>query len=450
MTPFLSSSRRPGAVIAPWMVALTILAPSSRAQSVEESPPAVTVKRDLLSIARREAEREAASLRATVDKLLGELQSSPDAGLAYISTRIDDLVAIGTLAVPQLAAAMDIDRSSSGAQNRAINATRALARIPGQPASGALARLAKDGSKHGRRYAAIGIGQRGDASLLPVLKNLLGDKDASVIVEAITGVASIGGDERRDLLVPFLSHENPALAATAMHGLAAIADGKIDGAVLLRYSKELEKIPPNEGLVYSALTYLTARPVAGSISAIAFPLSDTNSTVRVRNQAVAALLAAAQADRRNESDVIDALRKALKLGPRSVTDEAAMAMNELGSDEGLKAVTADLDSEIDSNSKNANVRYKRGEVYLRFQKWKSARRDFEAGLKIEKQQPRDPQRVHIGLARAHAGMADFRDAARQLQKLGETDLSDLPTLYPEFREMADESRYSRIFAKDGR
>ncbi|MFG0317232.1 MAG: hypothetical protein ACF8XB_08170, partial [Planctomycetota bacterium JB042] len=55
------------------------------------------------------------------------------------------------------------------------------------------------------------------------------------------------------------------------------------------------------------------------------------------------------------------------------------------------------------------------------------------------------ERVYFALARAAAGMGRNGDAAKYLRRLTTRDFSDLPTEYPEFREMAEDSRYASLF-----
>jgi tetratricopeptide (TPR) repeat protein len=199
--------------------------------------------------------------------------------------------------------------------------------------------------------------------------------------------------------------------------------------------------------VFAAFSYLTRRPYPDALADVHQQVKNRSSTVRVRTQAVETLRAMARADSRRTKDVLPVLNAALAAGPKVVTDAAALAMNELGDDSGIAVVTASLDEEIETNPKNYTALYQRGEVFLRFGIWKQARRDFQDGLKLEKD-PREPNRVHLGLARASAGLKQYKDAEKWLRRLIDTDYSALPDMYPEFRDMATDSRYGRLFEKD--
>lgn len=424
--------------------ALTAAAP---AQSPPSNPAADD--HDLISVARREAEREREALRGRVTALLADLSGSTDDSLGFIASRIQELSTLGSAAVPMLGAAMNYEGEAPGRENAALNAARAFARIEGREALTELARLTREGNAHGRRYAVFALGLRGDPTALPVVRALLTDGDRRVVVEALIALGALGGSSARGEIKPFVGAGDDFTAAAAIETLATMGSDEVDADVVSRLRDELSQDPASEELLHASLLYLARRPAAVDVAEIATMLRNGNNSFRVRKQAVTVLHAAARTQSRVRRDVLDALRDALGAGPRAITEAIAIAMNDLGDDSGVATVTAPLDDEIDANPKNVNARYQRGELFLRFKLWKQARRDFNDGYNLEKKQPRDEERVYIGLARAYAGLGQQRDAAKWLERLSGMDLSGLPTDYPEFEEMAAEAKYSDLFGKKG-
>lgn len=438
--------RKVGAALALAPLAFLLGQDVALAQAPGDAAPARKAH-DIISIARREAARENQALMAQVGAILTELESSSDDKLSFIQTRIDSLAALGVAAIPAIAAAMNHDGSAPGRDNVAINSARAIARIGGSEAFTELVRIAREGNDQGRRYAAYALGLRGDSAATPTLRALLKDGNAAVLVETIVALVALSGESVRGDIAPFVESMNDSISAAACEALASIGTPEIDQAIIARLRQELSGDKPSESLLYGALYYLTSRPSAVTVSLASDMLRNGNNSFRVRRQAVAALTAIGNASSGDRKDVVAALKLSLGVGPRAISEAIALAMNTLGDESGLSTVTASLDEEIDSNSKNANARYQRGELFLRFEMWKRARKDFNDGYGIEKKQPVDQERVFIGMARAYAGMGQARDAAKWLQRLAGMDLSHLPTDYPEFREMAQESRYADLFAK---
>lgn len=421
-----------------------------------EDPPAASVEVqgdhaaapfDLRSIARREAEREAAALTARVRELLDDLRSSTDLKHVLIRQRIDELSRIGMPALEGLVAAMNHDEGASSAMNAGVNASRALAAIPGVAVSDALTGLTRDGTRFGRRNAARALGLRGDPNALPVLIELLSAEDADVRLEAIHALGQLGHDGARAALVPFVSHAEEATAALAIESLGKLQGDASVAVVLdrLKAASQPETAATSGTVIEAGLDYFTAHPTIDGLEIARELLASETAAVRIRQAAIRTLEAIARKNPRTTKPVLQSLSAATKVGLRAIVKSAALAMLALGDDSGVDAVTADYDFDIQKNPKNFNSRYKRADVYLEFRRWKSAYQDIQYGLKVEKE-PRDPERIYFALARASAGQRRYGDAAKYLRRLSTQQFSHLPTEYPEFAEMAEDSRYSSLFA----
>jgi len=426
------------------LILLASAAGLAGAQS-ESTPAAPAAEpRDLLSIAKTEADRERAALTSRVSQLLNELRSSSDGSLAFIQKKIEELRAIGAPAIEMLAEAMNHTSDASPEINAGINASRALAGIHGQQAAGALTRLTREGGKFGRLNAVRALGLRGDPTFLPVLEKLLTDEDPELVRLAIEAIGGLGGPGSEALLIRFIDSKEAAYTSTAIAGLAQLAAKAAAPQILARLRKELAAAEPAANVIEAGVSYLKVCPLAEALPELQQALEGSAAPLSRRLAAVEALLATGQSVSGTRKAVLKILRTASLGALRAVTKAAALAMAELGDDSGISAVTADLDREIDQNPRNYNALYKRAELYLEFSKWQRAASDFRDGLRQEKD-PRDPDRVYLGLAHAYAGMSRYADAAKYLNRLPEARVKTLPEEYTVFREMADDSRYGRIF-----
>lgn len=437
--------------VASLLLAATLASPgaaqSEAAGGAAAAEDAAKVRPDLLSVARLEAEREQAALLAQVDRLLEELRASADDSLAFVAAKVAELAAIGAPALDKLAAAMNHDDPSPSATNAGINAGRALARIPGSAALAALTRLAQEGGRSGRLNAVRALGLRGDAGARPLLEQILAEGDQAAQEECLVALGRIGGAEAAAVLEGYVAAEHAEIAVAAIRGLSDCGSDAASDKIRLRLLAELGATEPAEPVVQAALHYFARHPDARALAEIARALEAQSATAGRRIEAIAALRALGLAQPATAKEVLELLRGATRLGLRAVVREAALAMLDLGDDSGVGAVTADLDVEIERNPRNYNARYRRAEVFLEFKKWSQAANDLRDGLKIERD-PRDPERVHLDLARAYAGMGRYGDAARSLAKLVATELAALPAAYPEFRPMAQDSRYARHFQSE--
>ena len=427
-----------------WIV-ISLATASGIAQGQTESTSEQTPEpRDLLGIAKAEARRERAALTGRVSQLLNELRSSSDENLAFIRKKIDELQAIGPPAVEQLATAMNHSGNESAEVNAGINACRALAGIQGQQAAATLTRLTREGGKCGRQNAVRALGLRGDPSILPVLEKLLSDEDSDLVRLAIDAIGSLGGKDAETLLTGFIDSKDAAFASTAVSGLARLAIAAAGEQVLSRLRAELGTTSPASEVIVACVMFLKACPSPEAIPELQLALEGTTAPLSRRLAAVEALLAVGEQTSGSRKAVLKILKSATQGGLRAVIKSSALAMARLGDDSGVSAVAADLDVEIGQNPKNYNALYKRAELYLEFSKWQRAASDFRDGLRQEKD-PRDPDRVYLGLARAYAGMGRYADAAKYLHRMPDARVKSLPEEYEVFREMAADSRHGRVF-----
>lgn len=437
------------------IAAFGAVAPNGRSQPTDPTPATKTevipTKRDLVSIAKAEAAREAASLHGRIKTLLNELSLRTDENDPFVANRIGEISQLGSVALEDLIKAMDPPETerANGPMNTALNAARAIAKIPGQAVTAAIVRLAREGGIHGRRSAAIAIGLRSDPSLAPVVIDLCKNPDKLVVAEAIRATASLGGAEATQVLRPFLESAESMHAARAIDGLVVLKDKTVQSAVLGRLTREFEATQPSDSVLRSCFDYLAAIPTADALEPAGRVVTDTLRGSDTRAAAARTLRVVATKFDGAKRKSLGFLNDAIRTSSGLLLEQIAYEMRELGDDSGVEALVAPLDKQVKDDPKNFALRYQRGEIYLRLKEYPKARRDFAEGLKLERD-PRQPERVYVALARCSAALGEEREAEKHLQKLesllGDQDFSTLPRLYPEFASMASDSRFDRLFA----
>lgn len=414
--------------------------------SEKPNPP-----RDLVSIAKLEAARESATLHGRIKTLLNELSLRTDEHDPFVANRILEISQLGSVALDDLIKAMDPQETDrgNGPANTALNAARAIARIPGQAVTGAIVRLAREGGSHGRRSAAIAIGLRGDPSLAPVVRELCSHPDKFVVAEAIRAVAALGGAEAAEILRPFVDASEPSHVSRAIDGLGLLKEKSAQAAILSRMTRELESSQPSDAVLEACFGYLGKFPSNDALDPAGRTVSDTLRSSDTRAAAAHCLRVVATKFEGAKRKALNYLDAAVRTSSGLLLEQIAYEMRELGDGSGVEALVAPLDKQIKDDPKNFGLRYQRGEIYLRLKEYAKARRDFADGLKLERD-PRQPERVYVSLARCSAALGEERDAEKHLARLetllGDQDFSTLPRLYPEFASMATDIRFEKLFA----
>lgn len=446
-------------------LAITLLSVVSAPSAGAHQDPEGTKKgTDVVSVARKEAERESATLNARVKELLRYLMLKTDIADPAIDSRIEELVHIGSVAVPLLLGAMDYPENSppesaTPLRNAGINAARAIARIPGPAVSAAIVKMSREGSVNGKRNAAIALGLRGDSSLFPALSDLvtlssksgLSQAEKDIVAQALIGVGVLGGAEAATLLERFISAGEGDHAAAAISGLSRIEkpSDAILNAVVARLNTEIATTPPNEHVLASSFGFFATHPRSEVVDAAAKAISDPLRSAESRVQASHALRSIARKYESSKRKALSAMSESLQTASGAVLEEIALDMRELGDDAGIDAVVDPLSKQIREDPKNFALLYARGEAFFRLREFKLAKRDIVDALKKEKD-PRQPERVYITIARCSISVDDAREAARWLKefedKSGDQDFSVLPRLYPEFTSMAKDPQYEKLFA----
>jgi HEAT repeat protein len=123
-----------------------------------------------------------------VDTLTAALDD-PDAWTRYYACQ-----SLGKLGVLAASSKVEARLSDSAGQVR-MAAVEALARIPGADAANALERLANVADPEIARAAIVGIGERGDASLRPIIAQALTSSDPAIRLVATSSLARFPGAE---------------------------------------------------------------------------------------------------------------------------------------------------------------------------------------------------------------------------------------------------------------
>lgn len=443
-------------------IAMLCLVAAGPAKS-QQDPESAKKGTDVVSVARKEAERESATLNARVKELLRYLMLKTDLADPAIDSRIEELAHIGSVAVPLLLGAMDYPENSppesaTPLRNAGINAARAIARIPGPAVSASIVKMSREGSVNGKRNAAIALGLRGDGSLFPALSDLvalsaksgLTQAEKDIVAQALIGVGLLGGSEAATLLERFITAGEGDHAAAAISGLARLEKPSeaIANAVTARLNSEISVAPPNEHVLAAAFAFLATHPRSEAVEAAAKAIIDPLRSAESRMQASHALRSIARKYDSSKRKALTAMNESLQTASGPVLEEIALDMRDLGDDAGIDAVVDPLSKQIREDPKNFALLYARGEAFFRLREYKLAKRDIVDALKKEKD-PRQPERVYITIARCSISVDDAREAARWLKefedKSGDQDFSVLPRLYPEFTAMAKDPQYEKLF-----
>lgn len=413
----------------------------------ETVPPAA----GLLEVVKIEArkEREARDRRLREDILKLGIYTDPD--LEFVQRKRREILDAGPAAVPLLLEAME---RVSGERTR-INAGRVaadlLARID-DPAvedrvKEALARLLDSKYDLVRANAVRCIGEKGLTAFLDRVKENLKSRDVDLLSETLRCVARLGAEDTPALAAPFLKHPDPGVRTAALKAL--ILHGRPGKALPLRATEVLARaveIPVQN----AALDFLER---FGNDPCIP-PLVELYRSHRLRRKEALRLLGviAAVAVRSTDPEVREGVKAFIKTlldeGDFETVRKAARYLFDLGDGSGVEVLTRHLDKLIERHG-NGEYYFRRGEIYLRFKRYKEARRDFLEGLrKDRKAEQYGLDAVYLALARCYAAEGRYADAERYLRKTGLESFSDLTETYPEFTEMAKDERYGKIFQRE--
>lgn len=446
-----------------WLGGGALLATLAHAQNPATSPSTpepptptenVAKPKDILSIAKAEAERESASLHGRIKTLLGELSLRTDEFDPFVANRVAEIAQIGSLALDELLKVMDPPAAerSNGAMNTALNASRAIAKIPGQAVTAAIVRLAREGGPHGRRSAATAIGLRGDVSLAPVVREICSkpaEQEKSVVAEAIRAVGLLGGPEAAPTLESFIDSAEPSHATRAIDGLTWLKEKAVQARVTARFASEYEAAQPSDPVLRACLDFVAVAPNSDMLELAGRAVTDPLRAAETRAAAARALRVIATKVDGTKKKSLNFLDDAVRTSTGILLEQIAYEMRELGDGSGVDAVVEPLDKQVKDDPKNFGLRYQRGDVFLRLKEYAKAKRDYNDGLKLERD-PRQPERTYITLARCSAALNEEREAEKHLLKLesilGDQDFSTLPKLYQEFVAMANDSRFQKLFA----
>jgi HEAT repeat protein len=242
-------------------------------------------------------------------------------------------------------------------------ALRALAVLPGEKVDAALIRLADDDSADVREDVASALGDRGSSRAVDALMRLLEDKADRVRWRAASALGQLSAARALPALVKRMSEDDWSVRDDAMDAVLGL-----DASVAMRELAALLK-HESAGLRHHALYKLACREeeARGMIVAITACLDDPDWEVRRRatetletiggDKAVGALrralrdpctaVRAATAGglgRLKAKDALDDVRALHGRADRDERFEVAMALLELGSEEGWADISRALDS----------------------------------------------------------------------------------------------------------
>jgi len=394
----------------------------------------------LLGIAEAEAQKQQALLEKKIRDALTQLGIYTDPSLAFVQQKMREIISLGPAAVPIL---FEAARNPSGERSKVNSGRMAaliLAQIADERIGPGISKLLAEGNDRAKINALVCLGALGKAEHRDEIESLLSSKNPEVRAEALLCMARMKLPRTPDLAKPFLEEKDERLELAGIEALTLLGDAAREGLVLPILSSS-----QNASVIDAAIRFLDA---CGTAAAIPVLVKNYETKHLKRRQRIAAIKALKKIGKRagpkGSEPIIAFLKTCLSSFDSRTIREAAFALNDLGDDTGVKMRTQQLDRLIAKHS-SAEYYFRRGEIFLEFKKYKQAQRDFNEGLRKDRKGGRYGSQVFIALARCYAAEGRFADTERTLRKAGLSDTTHLPREYEEFRKMAADERYGKVF-----
>ncbi len=425
-------------------------------QTGEGEPETSTKPSNLIDIARNEAEKERSATVNRIRTILRQLGIYTDPSLDFVQQKIREILSFGPTALPFLVEAMENPSDERTIVNSGRMAARILAGIDDPRVETEAYRLLTTGNDRAKINALHCLGSLGGSSYLKEIEALLQSENSDLVSEALFCLGRLKSPNTIKLATPFLQAEVAGQTAettgrtadeignlklAAIRSLAQLGDPAAEELILpvIENSVDLKVISAGIEFSYKSGTLRSAN--------LLFTIYEKPYLKKKQRWAI--ISAITEIGKRSSKDdiepVLEFFKKLLDSRDNRTIREAAIALNELGDDSGVKVLTQQLDRLITKHS-SAEYYFRRGEIYLKFKKYKLAIRDFNDGLRKDRTGGRIGMRkVLVSLARCYAATGRYADAERTLRKAGLQDITRFPYEYEEFRAMAENERYAKVF-----
>lgn len=402
-----------------------------------------------LELLRRRRDDHRAELRRELDALLLELDRVIEDPRSEAARAVGErIVELGDEVAPLLVAHLEPGpEPSPAAVDRADLVADALIQLDATAIDGPLIGLLENGSSRARAHAARVLARASGskpagAALLAAFERSTGDLRKTLL----TALLTISGPAREQVLDAVLGGDDEGTIAQALAALARqrnVAFRPAVGRILF----DAKLAPVHAGALIDYYVACGPEHVEDEELAGLIDLA-RRASVKIRDR-IAILEGLPLLSEKLHYD----LRRQLD----SMADhthpemrEAALTALAFYKDSGARRKLLEpYDDRIDLNPEWAERWAQRAAVHYRIGDYKAAVRDWREALRVSRDDPRTPDGVYVGIARAYARMGRLKDAAEALDQAPITT-EELRRLADEavFRELRDHKRYGRVFRLD--
>ena len=419
------------------------------------------VGRDLLQIARKEAERAQRELQRQVSAMLEEIEQSADPSNPKVHAAVQRLSSLGPDALPLLVETLRSEAPSSR-RTRAVHAARAIVAM---------------------------YERTKDASILDSLDRLLQSSDAAVqqcVLHGLIGfVHPFAGEKAR----PFLESKDPATVNLAIRVVAAQQDREI-APLLRRFVAcqspliDVGSIPkdadfqtrnPHFITVLAALEQLGDEATAPLVALVLPELDDSVLTVAIdhlgrfgNRESLPALRALAFGSRellttirvrcleavqriglRHKNAAGDAheiLLEGFKTDNAKIRDDSAWFLGPYEDKSAYDSLEKSNKERIDRSPRETVPVIELARLQIQFNRWKDAQRTLNKAELLDEKKDYWSE-IRILKAVVYCELKNYPKAAESLRSCGRADLRSLLEEWPTLRKMAEDPQYEELFAQ---
>jgi HEAT repeat protein len=399
----------------------------------------------LITIAEKEAARERAAHEKDVKNVIAELGIADNPQLSYVSERLAQLTKIGPAAVSPLIEAIRAASTDIESARRANNAGRALGAIlktsPSADANKHLEQIASEGSTPSRAAAMHAIGLAGDTGAMPQLEAALTGAQVELAAAAATALGDLGQGTSGELLVRALSRPEEDLRRVVVRALT-----KLEYAPALPTLLDMLTVSELADTRFEILQFAAKSGGPESIDKLG-KFVDTPAPEALRSGAIDAIRDIGKRGKNSDkAKAITVLTRCLENSAQNIAEKAALGLHQLGDDRGLEPMVEEESRVLRDKPKNTVARFSRARKYYQFQRYKEAIKDCRLVLDNQRGAAQTGP-VNVLLAASYAGLQDYANAKRHLEKSELDSLKPLTVEFPELAEMAKDAKYSKLFEK---
>jgi hypothetical protein len=417
--------------------------PAKSGDTADDQAPATKKPSGLLEVARLESLREKAARDNKIKESILQLGIYTDPQLSFVRRKRDEILAYGVHAVPHLIKAMESGSSERTRINAGRIAAEILAGIDDPGVEPALLRLLASENERARANAIQCIGLKGLKQHLELVKPNLKTGNKALLAATLVCLGRLGSEEILTIAAPYLKNASPLLRVAALQALEIWGKGGDEACNLVLSALANAEEPAVQN---TALDFLDVYGGAQCVPVLIEKFGAPRIKRRERYNILQTLTSIGmRIEGEPRAKILHFLNTLLKQADFETVKKAAYHLNDLGDDSGVEVLTSSMDKLIATHG-NAEYYFRRGEIFLQFKKYKDAKHDFQEGLRKDKKAGRyGAQKVFIALARCFAAENRFSEAERYLRKAESKDIESFPHQYEEFKKMAEDPRYSKLF-----